>query len=156
MADGSSVPSGGADIDAARISLGSGQTISTGTQTTIAYGSNDIEDTSIYTVDTANNQITITQDGRYYISAVITFDGSTNWSTGDSLRPVIREDTNARSIPRMQHGGANDQQSIQTSVLIDVTANSNITVDIEHTSGSDETLSGDGRKNYLEVMKVSA
>lgn len=145
--------------ESARIEkTGSAQSISSASTTQVTFNNNQIEtDNTVLEADTTNDRVTIKETGVYRVHAVLTWAGSSNWSTGDRISFDMRLDGNTPGLgeTRTQHGGANEMHGFACTALANVTStNGQITATARQESGSSENIVAESRYTYLEVTQI--
>lgn len=149
-----------ADINkmAAVASLGTDQTIGTGSVTQVNLDSQELEDNSdTVEVDTANNKLIIKRSGLYLIKASLTFQGSANWSLGDAVQVQIKTGAGTESTARIPHTGANERTTLPQvwALFRESSPNTDVLLEAFHNRGGNETVGNTGTKETkLSVTKV--
>lgn len=138
--------------------LNSDQTIGTGTAspTQVQFDDAEVEDDAAVDVDLNNNKLIAQLSGSYLISGQAVYDGSSNFSLGDSVisRALVGGDIETQS-PNV-HTGANGRMTVAMAPkMVEITSPpTDIIMKTSHNSGSDETLAGFDEFIYLTAIHL--
>ena len=136
----------------ARLSVSSEQTIPTGSGTTVELDSSGDDDMDGLNI--SNNSYTIQESGGYLVNSQIRYQTGA-WSTGDEVRIVIRIDGTAR-INNIFRKVGDGFQTFQSSVAYRrFSEGSEITLETEQDSGSDQTIDSSTTNTFLSIIKVA-
>lgn len=141
---------------AGKIFNSSSQSVSSGVVTQLSFDSSSI-DSTVASVDTANDRIQIQQAGTYLLIGKIRFDGSANWSNGDRIFGQIQADGSGADTKQLLHAGSNEYIIVDPTTLLEVTSAEtpyNLTLFAFHNSGSSETISGGAKNTFLTVGRL--
>ena len=125
--------------------------------TEVKWDRSTVEDDEIVSVEPTNDQITIKEGGRYLVVVSVRVAEKNDFSTGDLVMIRLRDD-GASVDPEEQRGSirkiGSDWQVVDTTTLIDVDDESDITAEVWHDAGQEEQTLGAGDHNYMTVVRL--
>ena len=113
------------------------------------------EDQDVVEIDLDNNQITIQESGTYLLTAIITWQSSSNWSTGDRVR-LISEVNGSELRPFIDRGrklGTEDQAFDHTNIA-KLSENDNVSISVWQDSGETQSIFSRNTRNGLTLARL--
>jgi len=141
---------------AACLELTTTQTISHGTETTVAFDNVSFEDTAIIDADPATGVLTLQADGSYVISAQFLWAADTGWSAGDIGNLVVKVGGANTLIDDQQKQSPHRERRIVAARMVSATANDTVKVTAYQNSGAGRDISGNGNKCFINVWRLRA
>lgn len=136
-----------------RITHASNQTISTATDTALAFDTEDFDTDTMHDTSTNNTRITFTTAGKYLII------GNMLWtSVGSGNRGIakFRLGGSTEIGLAQQHASSNDGLAVFLAIIYDFSAAEYIELVVRQESGSDQVIQKNGEKSpYFQVHRLS-
>lgn len=131
-----------------RATKGSTQTVSTNSETRVAFNGTDFEDSDVVSFDDANNQLNIEVAGVYVLTANI----ETSDPMGDGTRIITRLKVGSTDVAQQDFlMGGDNLTSVNLSTTMELSQNAKIRVAFFHNAGSDKDLRASPPTNLSAV-----
>ena len=123
--------------------------------TEVDWDTQGFEDDDVAEIDLDNNQITIQESGTYLLTAIITWQSSSNWSTGDRVRliPEINGSELPPFIDRARKVGT-ESQSFDHTNIAKLSENDNVSISLWQDSGETQEILSGGTRNGFMIARL--
>lgn len=113
------------------------------------------EHSDVFTVDTANDRVTVNIGGTYLVHVVVKWSAdATNWATGDRAEiNAIQVNGATETAPRgLKIGTAT--QSVREFAVLELDPGDHISAELYQESGDAQYTSGNSNSTRLEVIRL--